>query len=305
MMRLCRWLAAIVVWGTASVAAHAENGLERFEHEIKPRIQAETFSYASARPLGDDGFVLTDVLIVAPASDATGSTRSTTRIDTVTVEQADYDRWKSQSDDDLPRFAKVRLEGVVGDGDVFETLQPYGIAKAPLDIFIDYRLDATSKLLTLNALDVSLRGQGRLSLAFVMEGVGDKTGDVAAAKDKGRVRNASLTIEDKGMMAKLVPAVAETQGITADQMAAFALVSIAGFAQGQGPETLAALDALASFVADWKVAKGPLVVTLTPAQAVGFADLIRALEPNALGTVFGLKANYAGTRTGAATEAPK
>ncbi len=184
----------------------------------------------------------------------------------MTVEEADYDRWKLKGDENLPRFAKMKLEGVMGDDEAFATLEPYGVPKAPLDVVIDYRLDAAGKVFTLNALDISLRDQGHLSLALVMDGISERTDEVMSAKDQGRLRTASLTIEDKGLLAKLLPAMAVTQGSTADQMVAVALMSISGFANGQGPETLAALDAIASFVADWKATKGPLVVSLTRAD---------------------------------------
>jgi hypothetical protein len=308
-MRLFRWFfrcfwAAIALTALSSVA-HAENGLERFEREIKPQIEVEKFTYASAKPLGDNGFVLNDVVIVTPASEATGNKKTTVKIDKVTVEDADYERWKLKNDDDLPRFAKMKLEGVTGDDETFATLTAYGVPKAPLDIVIDYKLDPAGKVLTLNALDLTLRDQARLSLAMVMDGISEKTGEVMTAKDQGRLRTATLTIEDKGLMAKLLPAMAAAQGSTADQMVSLALMTLSGFANGQGPETLAALDAVASFIADWKATKGPLVVTLTPVKTAGFADLIRILEPNALNTVFGLKANYGGTRADAAAAGPK
>lgn len=303
-MRRLKWLAAILAWIALGSIAHAENGLERFEREIKPHIQAEKFTYDSAKPIGENGFVLNDVVIVAAASEETGGKKTTVKIDKVTVEEADYDRWKSTSDE-LPRFAKMKLEGVTSDEDAFLPLAAYGVPKAPLDIVIDYRLDAAAKVLTLNALELGLRGLGKLSLSMVMDGVSEKAGDVKAVKEHGRLRTATLTLDDKGLLTKILPAVATTQGSTPEQLVAMALMTLSGFAADQGPETLEALDAVASYIGDWKATKGPLVISLAPAQTAGLADLIRILEPNALTTVFGLKAKYVGTKVGAAVAGVK
>src|SRR5580765_242656 len=122
-------LAAVLAW--APLTAIAETGLERFEREIKPQFELEKFSYASAQTLGDTGFVLNDVLAVMPANAATGDKASTLKIDKVTVEALDFDRMKKIDDDDMPRFAKVRLEGMTGDEEMFAALDPYGVPRVP------------------------------------------------------------------------------------------------------------------------------------------------------------------------------
>jgi hypothetical protein len=304
-MRLFRGiLGTLLAWAALASTAQAQTGLERFEREVKPQIEVEKFTYAGAQPLGANGFVLNDVVVVMPANPATGDKASTIKIDKVTVFEADFDRLKSKDSEDLPRFAKMKLEGIVGDDDAFAALAPYGIPKAPVDVTIDYRLDPAAKVFTLNTLEVSLRGQGRFTLALVMDGISEKTSDVAAAQDQGRLRNASLTVEDQGLIAKLLPPLAKEQGTTADGLITLALTSLAAFTSGQGPETLKMLDAIASFVGDWKAPTGALVVSLKPAQTAGFADIIRVMEPNALVTVFGFSATYPGTRPGAAKAGP-
>jgi len=300
-MRLFRGiLSTFLAWAALAGAVQAQNGLERFEREVKPQIEVEKFTYASAQPLGDHGFVLNDVVVVMPANPATGDKASTIKFDKVTVFEADFDRLKSKDSEDLPRFAKMKIEGMMGDDESFASLAPYGIPKVPVDVTIDYRLDPAAKIFTLNALEVSLRGQGRFTLGLVMDGISEKTSDVSAAQNDGRLRSASLMVEDQGLIAKLLPPVAKEQGTTADGLVTLALTSLAAFTSGQGPETLRMLDAIASFVGDWKAPKGALVVGLKPAQTTGFADIMRAMEPNALVTVFGLSATYPGTRPGAA-----
>ena len=79
-----------------STAALAENGLERFEREVKPQLQLKTFTYKSAEALGNEGFVLNDVVAVMPANHATGDKESTLKIDKVTVEALDFEREERQ-----------------------------------------------------------------------------------------------------------------------------------------------------------------------------------------------------------------
>ena len=296
--------ATALAWLFLSSVATAQNGLERFEREIKPQIELKSFTYKNAETLGDTGFVLTQVVAVMPANPATGDKESTLTIDKVTVEAFDFERMKKINDDEMPRFAKLRLEGMNGDEEMFAVLDPYGIPRVPMDVVLDYRLDGASKVFTLNKLEISLRGQGKLGLSLVIDGVSEKSSEVADAKDDGRLRTASLTVDDTGLLGKLLPAIAKEQGQTPDALAAFALVSIAAFCEGQGQATLKALDALASFVGDWKAPKGPLVVGLKPSKTTAVSDLDKVLEPNALVDVFGLEVSYPGTRPGAAKAGP-
>ncbi|HTR88291.1 MAG TPA: hypothetical protein VMI56_27670 [Reyranella sp.] len=303
-MRMWSVLAGVTLaWGVVSTAA-AENGLERFEREIKPQITLDKFTYGKAEPLGDAGFVLTDVVAVIPKNDGAGSPASTLKIEKVTVEALDFDRLKDSDGDSLPRFANIKLQGMTGDEAMTQLLTPYGIPAKPADITFDYRLDVDKKVLTLNKLEVSLRDLSRLSLSLVMDGISDKASEMEGAKDDGRLRTAALTLEDNGLAAKLLTAIAQQQGGSPDSMVALALLSIASFSAGQGPETQASLDAVASFVGDWQAPKGPLVITLKPTKTASMADLNRFMEPNALKDIFGFGATYPGTRAGAATAGP-
>jgi hypothetical protein len=283
----------------------AQNGLERFEKEIKPQFELKTLSYGGAEPLGATGFVLKDVVAVVPANPATGDKESTIRIDTVTVDDLDFDRLRKDSKNDLaPRFARLKMEGMTGDDEMFTALEPYGVPKVPFDISLDYRIDPAVKVLTLNMLEVTLRGQARFALSMIVDGVSDDT-DMDTAKDEGRLRSASLTIDDKQLLDKLVPALASEEGIKPGELITTTLDALAGFAQAQTGETLKALDALASFVGDWKAPRGPLVLGLKPAKTAGLGDLDKIMVPDALSTLFGFTATYPGTRSGAARAGSK
>ena len=297
-------LAAILAWFVLAAPALAENGLERFEREVKSQIELEKFTYASAQPLGDSGFVLNDVVAVIPAGAAANDKPSTLKVDKVTVEDVDFDRLKKGNDEDMPRFAKIRFEGVTGDDEMFATLAPYGVPRTPVDLAIDYRLDTTSKVLRMNKLEISLRGQAKLTLSFVLEGISDKASNLETAKDNGRLRSATLTLDDKGLIGKILPPIAKEQGSTADAYVALALASIAGFAGDQDAATQKVLDAIASFVADWKAPQGPIAIGIKPAKTAGLADFDKVMVPNALVEVFGLNASYAAMREGAAKAVP-
>lgn len=279
--------------------AWAQNGLERFEKELKPQLELEKFTYGNARPLGTAGFELDDLQVVMPVA-ATGDKQSTVRIQKATIEALDFDRLnKDAKDGPAPRFARLKLEGMTGDDELFAALEPYGVPRVPVDIVLDYKLDPDARVLTLDTLEVSLRGQARLALSLVMDGITDKT-DMDTAKDEGRLRSASFTIDDKELLGKLVPAFAKEEGMTPEELVGTVLDAIAGFARLQSGDTLKALDAIASFLGDWKVPAGALALGLKPAKTAGLDDIDKIMVPDALSTIFGFTATYPGTRIGAA-----
>jgi len=297
-------VSALLLIGFAT-GTWAQNGLERFEKEIKPQFELKTLSYASAQPLGASGFVLNDVVAVVPANAATGDKESTIKIEKVTVEDLDFDRLRKDSRDDrAPRFARLRMEGMTGDDEMFTALEPYGVPRVPFDIALNYRIDPAAKVLSLNMLEVTLRGQARFALSMIVDGVSDDT-DMDTAKDEGRLRSASLTIDDRQLLDKLVPALASEEGMKPDELITTALDALAGFAQAQTGETLKALDAIASFVSDWKAPKGPLVLGLKPTKTAGLEDLDKIMVPDALSTLFGFTATYPRTLSGAAKAGSK
>ena len=176
--------AFLVLW--LATAAWAQNGLERFEKELKPQLELKTFTYANSAPLGSSGFVLNDVVAVIPANAATGDKESTVKIQKVTVEALDFDRMKKDAkDDEAPRFAKLKLEGMTGDDEMFTALQPYGVPNVPFDIALDYTLDPATKVLDVKTLEIAMRGQARFVLSLAMDGISG----MAGAKDDARLRS--------------------------------------------------------------------------------------------------------------------
>jgi hypothetical protein len=286
----------------------AQNGLQRFERDVKPHLEFEAFTYRGASPLGANGFVLNDVTAIVPAPPQSAEKSSTVKVDRVIVEEFDFDRVppkratdvpKSERNDDVPRFARIKLEGISGDDNLQTWLTRYGVPRTPVDAALDYRLDPATKVLTINKAEIALRGLMRIDLGAVLDGISDKASKLEGSKDDGRLRTGSLTIDDKGLLAQLLPAMARASGGSAEAWIAIVQASIQGYAADQGPETLKALDAVASFVADWRAPKGPISFTVRPASKVGVGDFDKLLEPNALTDQFGLTVSYDGTRPGA------
>src|SRR5258707_7747724 len=144
-----------------------------------------------------------------------------------------------------------------------------------------------------------MRGETKITLALVVDGISDKSG-MAGAKDDGRLRSASLSIDDSGLLAKLLPAYAKEEGTKPDEVVQSLQAAIGAFAVQQGPATLKALDAVASFIADWKAPKGPLALGLKAEKTAGLAALDKVMMPDALTTIFGFTATYSRPKEGAA-----
>ena len=159
-MRLIRlFVTALVAWTVLATGVLAQNGLERFEREIKPQIQLEKFAYGGSQPLGNAGFVLTDVVAVLPASPSTGDKASTLNIDRLTVDELDFDRMKDLDDDEMPRFARLKIEGMTGDEEMFTALTSYGVPRVPVDVVLDSRLDGVARSVPLSRRAICWRGR--------------------------------------------------------------------------------------------------------------------------------------------------
>src|SRR5258707_6763531 len=121
-----------------------------------------------------------------------------------------------------------------------------------------------------------MRGETKITLALVVDGISDKSG-MAGAKDDGRLRSASLSIDDSGLLAKLLPAYAKEEGTKTDEIVQSLQAAIGAFAVQHGPATLKALDAVGSFIADWKAPKGPLALGLKPEKTAGLSALAKGM----------------------------
>src|SRR5260221_130402 len=126
--------------------------------------------------------------------------------------------------------------------------------------------------------------------AFTYAGVSAKASMLDSSKDDVRLRTSTLVLDDSGLLAKLLRVMAKQNGAAAEMWVAMALASLGGFANGQGPESMKAFDALASYIGDWKAPKGPLRIALKPPKTTSLDDVAKIAEPNALTDIFGLTA---------------
>ncbi|MBV8392519.1 MAG: hypothetical protein JOY81_04990, partial [Alphaproteobacteria bacterium] len=218
----------------------------------------------------------------------------------ITAEELDFDGLKAGGGDEMPAFANLRFEGITGDDTVSAMMGAYGVPRTPADVIVIYKTDPATKLFTLSKLELGLRGQSKLTLGLVIEEMNGKVSKAQESSQKVRLREATLVVEDFGLLALLLPTIAKQQGTTPEALVAMAIGPLGAFTAGQGPETVKAIDAVASFVGDWKKTHGPLKISLSPAKSASFADLGKLQQPNALVEVFGLKVDYAGARSGAA-----
>ena len=145
-------------------AAWAQNGLERFEKELKPQFELKTFTYANAAPARKRGLRAQRRRRRHPRQSPRPATRKArSRSQKVTVDALDFDRMKKDSkDDEAPRFAKLKLEGITGDDEMFTALAPYGVPNVPFDIALDYSLDPATKVLDVKTLEIAMRGQAQV-----------------------------------------------------------------------------------------------------------------------------------------------
>ena len=70
MAKIGFWRTLVLLLGLslfATVQAEAQNGLQRFEKDIKPQLEFKSLTYDKAAPLGDKGFTLSNVVAVVPA----------------------------------------------------------------------------------------------------------------------------------------------------------------------------------------------------------------------------------------------
>jgi hypothetical protein len=94
------------------------------------------------------------------------------------------------------------------------------------------------------------------------------------------------------------------QGTDADSLVKLGHAMLDGMRAGQGPETLAVMDAIGSYMDDYKQPKGPLKITLNPSSKTTAASLENIKSPDEAIKVLGLVVSYAGTRPGAPPAAP-
>lgn len=292
------------LWLAAGVALPARaDGLDRFKKVIEPQIPAGTFSYKSAKALGDDGFVLQDAVFTPPPSDADKDKKpDPINIKTLTVEHFDFASAEKQQP---PLYAKVKFDGVTSSGKAggFDLKEMAGIDSVSADFGFDYRLDPDKRTFTLKRLELNLNGLGKLETSFVIDGLSaDAVAKPDDAMKDASLKSADLIYDDHSLLAKAIPIAAALQGMDPKAMITVAIA----FLDGTRPEGKAgqqAIDSLVAYVEDYQKPKGPLKIALNPPGPVSNADLSNAKSADDMVKLLGIQVSYAGTRASKPGEA--
>jgi hypothetical protein len=274
----------------------AADGLSRFEEAIK-EAPPGTLTYKSAKALGDNGFVLEGVVVTPPPDKTPRAKAEPVEIKRIAVEDFDFAAVDKKVP---PNFARMRVEGIViGEkpAEGVDLAQLAGIDKITADFQLDYRFEPERKTLTLNRLELDLNGLGRIEFSMVVDGVSaDWVDKPETAMNDASLRTASLLFEDRSLLSKVLPATAKAQGIEPAALVVMGKAVLAGLRAGQGPAALAALDALGSYLDDYRQPKGPLRVTLNPPERTSAASLAGMTTPDEAIKTLGLVISYAGTK---------
>ena len=271
----------------------AADGLSRFKEAMK-QAPPGTLTYKSAKPLGDNGFVLEGVVLTPPPDKTPGGKPEPVEIKRIAVEDFDFDALDNNAP---PKFLKMRAEGIViaarpAEGVDLDALA--GVDKITADLQLDYRLDPEEKTMTLNRLDLDLNGLARIELSMILDGVSPDKPQLAM--NDATLRSASLLFEDRSLLGKVLPVAAKMQGVEVDALVKIGEAALDALRPGQGPATLAVLDALGSYLDDYKHPKGPLRVTFNPPGKISAAEIAGMTKPDEAITALGLAVSYAGTR---------
>ena len=287
-------VAGLFCWVLTQPAA--ADGLSRFEEAMK-EAPPGTLTYKSAKALGDNGFVLEGVVATAPPNKTQGAKTEPVEIKRIAVEDFDFAALDKKAP---PNFARVRVEGIVvgaRPAEGIDLAELAGIDKITADFQLDYRLDPERKTMTLNRLELDLNGLARIELSMVLDGVtADAAGKPGEAMNDASLRTATLLFEDRSLLSKVLPAAAKAQGIEPAALIVMGKAALAGLRVGQGAATLAALDALGSYLDDYQQPKGPLRVTLNPPEKTSAAAIAAMTTPDEAVKALGLVVSYAGTK---------
>lgn len=254
--------------------------------------------WSSAEPLGNEGFVLRDVVMRPdPVDDPTEL-----RLDRLVVNRIDLE---SAARETPPTYLDIVLEGMVipfeGFGDE-EWAAYLDVDQLILNLGLAYRLDEASaildlehlrfELLELGVIDTRLRITGfdiaNIMMAFMME---DPTGIQSG------VESAEFGYRDRGFLHKILMGVAAEEGQTLDGM----IERLVGEMRAQlvelglsGDQRMQAMAAASErFMRDIPRGSGRLTVSLNPPEPIDLATLFSLLAtPDQAADRLGLSVEY-------------
>jgi hypothetical protein len=253
------------------------------------------FTYGNATSLGPDAFEFTDVVVVPEGPD------SKVTIGRMRVENLDL---AGVMQGGAPAHARLVLENMLltpensdMDDDVWELL---GARSALTNLVLDYTMDAATRGFTLKDFTVDLQGIGKATLAFDLAGVGaEALMAPEAALFQGSLKSASLAFQDETFLARILEAGIKETGQPEQQVVGIALQELAN-ALGEmgaqpGDRFFDAGAKIGGMLLDAKSPKGPLTITVSPAQPVNFMQLNQLENPGAAADLLNLQVTYAGS----------
>src|SRR5439155_12406575 len=128
------------------------------------------FKYKSAKPLGDNGFVIEDAVVTPPPGATQGAKAEPIEIKRIAVEDFDF---AALDKNQPPLFAKIRMEGIVGKASPAEGVDLKalaGIDKIVADVQFDYRLDPDKKTASVNRFEIDLVDLARIEFSIIVAG---------------------------------------------------------------------------------------------------------------------------------------
>ena len=294
--------ASLILCGLALPAA--ADGLTRFKEAIKDAPPGALI-FESAKALGDNGFVLEGVVVTPPPDSTPAGKTEPIEMKRVAVEDFDFAAVDKNA---APKFIKMRVEGILigtKPAEGVDLAEIAGIDKITADFQLDYRLDPEKKTMSLNRLELDLVGLARLELSMILDGVSAEAVDnPESAMNDATLRTATLLFEDRSLFSKVLPAAAKMQSVEPGALVKIGKMMLDGLRVGQGAATLAVLDAVGSYLDDYKQPKGPLRVTLNPPGKTTAATLTGMTDPDEIIGALGLVVSYAGTKPGPAAAKP-
>jgi len=253
------------------------------------------FTYQTANSLGPDAFEFLNV-VLAPEGP-----QSAINIGRLRVENLDLGGLMQGG---APGHARIVVEGMLltpansdMDSDFFELL---GTETVMTNLILDYSMDAMTRSFNLKDFTVDLPGIVKATLALDVLGVGaEALMAPEAALFSGAVKSASLTIQDETFFARTLAAGMKETGQPEQAVIDIVLQELSnGLAEmgaQPGDRFFDAGSKIGGLVLDAKSPKGPLTITLSPAQPVGFAQLNQVQSAGEAADIMNLQVSYGGS----------
>jgi len=254
-----------------------------------------SLTYQDAKSLGPTAFELTGV-VLAPEGPA-----SAIPINRLLVENIDMMGLMGGA----PSVMKLRIDGMTLtpnnsdiDSDFWEML---GTNTLLTNLVLDFTTDAATQAFKLNDFTLDFPGVAKATLALDLLGVGPQALMAPEmAMFTASLKSATLTVEDLGFLARGLATGVRESGMTEQQLLDIGLQelsnSLAEMGAAPGDRVFAVGELLGGLMLDAKSPKGPLTVSLSPAQPLTFESLNQVASAAEAADLANLQASYGGTR---------